>query len=171
MFCLLSFLTIEALFSYRLNKQEKLIVYNVPKHKAIEFVSGNEYFFIGDSLIKKDKQLQNFHIMPSHVLFRLKSERPFSSSSQFIFHNQKVLIIDSTLKIKPAIEKDTLDLLILSSNPRLYINKLNQAFTIRKIILDGSVPQWKAKLWKKDCDSLKIPYHDVTVKGAFVMNL
>ena len=39
------------------------------------------------------------------------------------------------------------------------------------MVFDGSVPAAKLKYWKKDCDSLHIPYHDVSEKGAFVMNL
>ncbi len=46
-----------------------------------------------------------------------------------------------------------------------------QAFSIKQIVMDGSVPQWKAKLWKKDCDSLQIPHYDVSELGAFVMKL
>jgi len=33
------------------------------------------------------------------------------------------------------------------------------------------VPAWKTNYWKRDCDSLQIPWHDVTMKGAFVMKL
>jgi competence protein ComEC len=46
-----------------------------------------------------------------------------------------------------------------------------QSFSIKQIVIDGSVPPWKAKLWKKDCDSLHIPCFDVSEKGAFVMKL
>lgn len=168
---LLGFTIIESFTSHKLSQQKKLIVYNVPKHKAIKLVSGNEYFLIGDSMVKQDKQLQNFHIMPSHVMFRLKSEKEFVCSRQFIFNNQRILLIDSSLKNKTSIKKDTIDLLILSSNPKLYISQLHSNFVIRKIIIDGSVPQWKSRLWKKDCDSLRLSYHDVSEKGAFVMNL
>ena len=44
-------------------------------------------------------------------------------------------------------------------------------FNIKQVVFDGSVPFWKLPYWKKDCDSLHIPYHDVSEKGAFVMNL
>jgi competence protein ComEC len=67
--------------------------------------------------------------------------------------------------------KQNIDLLILSKNPKVYISALAKAFSIHQIVIDGSVPSWKAKLWKKDCDSLHIPCFDVSEKGAFVMNL
>lgn len=169
-FCLLIFMIVESLTDFTLKRQHKLIVYNVPKLKAIELVSGNQFWFIGDSTVKLDKQLQNFHIMPSHNLFRLRKEQTCRISNDFIFQNKRVVLVDSSLTLRPAIKKDCIDLLILSSNPHIYISRLQSTFTIKWIIIDSSVPQWKAKLWKKDCDSLKIPYHDVTEKGAFVMN-
>ncbi|MCW3119864.1 MAG: ComEC family competence protein, partial [Chitinophagaceae bacterium] len=39
------------------------------------------------------------------------------------------------------------------------------------VVFDGSVPSRKAAYWKKDCDSLHIPWYDVNEKGAFVMSL
>jgi competence protein ComEC len=62
------------------------------------------------------------------------------------------------------------DLLVLSGNALLYISSLSNAFVVKKIVIDGSVPRWKAALWKRDCDSPKIPCWDVSEKGAFVMN-
>jgi len=50
------------------------------------------------------------------------------------------------------------------------MNQLVVALDIRQVVFDGSVPIWKINYWKKECDSLHIPYHDVNKKGAFVMN-
>ncbi|HVG15298.1 MAG TPA: hypothetical protein VM935_10060, partial [Chitinophagaceae bacterium] len=63
------------------------------------------------------------------------------------------------------------DVLILSKNPRVYMNNICKAFAVKKVVMDGSVPAWKKKLWKKDCAFLKLPYHDVDESGAFVMKL
>ena len=68
-------------------------------------------------------------------------------------------------------QKDEIDLLILSGNPRIYLSQLSNYYNIRKIIFEPSTPKWKTELWKKDCDSLHIPYHDIKEKGAFVMTL
>ena len=63
------------------------------------------------------------------------------------------------------------DVVILSGNPKLYISHLANALEVKQIVIDGSVPHYKADLWKKDCDSLHLPCHDVSEKGAFVMKL
>ena len=87
------------------------------------------------------------------------------------FADKTILLFDSTLLFKPSPAKQTIDLLIVSKKPRLSISRLTNSFTIKHVVFDGSVPVWRLKYWKKDCDSLHIPYHDVSEKGAFVMNL
>jgi hypothetical protein len=61
--------------------------------------------------------------------------------------------------------------LVISKNPSINISKLATAINIKQIVFDGSVPSWKTVYWKKDCDSLDIPWHDITTQGAFVMKL
>ena len=51
------------------------------------------------------------------------------------------------------------------------MNTLAKSVKIKQVVFDGSVPAWKTQYWKKDCDSLKIPWHDVSTGGAFVMKV
>ncbi len=156
-------------------QQEKIIVYNVPQKQAIDIVSGRKYFFIGDSTLLADDFARNFHLKPSRILHRLA---PADTSAGFIkqenyisYRSKRILLADGSFSYLPAAEKQRIDLLIISKNPRLYMNRLPASFDIRQVVFDGSNPQWKVNYWKKDCDSLGIPYHDVATKGAFVMNL
>jgi competence protein ComEC len=89
----------------------------------------------------------------------------------FEFCNKHISIIDSTQYFTSVQFKQKIDVLILSGNPKLYISNLLKTFEINQIVIDGSVPQRKAKLWKHDCDSLNIHCFDISEKGAFVMNL
>ncbi|HEY0730796.1 MAG TPA: hypothetical protein VGD33_00140, partial [Chitinophagaceae bacterium] len=84
---------------------------------------------------------------------------------------KNILILDTTSIFNSSANPLPLDILILSRNPRLYINEIIKTFSVKQIVADGSVPPWKARLWKKDCDSLRIPFHYVTESGAFIMNL
>jgi competence protein ComEC len=152
--------------------QKKMIVYNVPKYSAIDLISGRTYNFIGDSTLLYDDFIRNFHIQPSRVLNRIAQDQILPiNSKDFEFCNKKIVIIDSTKYFSPLQSKQTIDILILSKNPKLYISNLLKTFSINQIVIDGSVPQWKAKLWEHDCDSLNIHCFNVSEKGAFVMNL
>jgi competence protein ComEC len=152
--------------------QKKLIVYNVPKYTAIDLISGRTYNFIGDSTLLYDDFIRNFHIQPSRVLHRMNQNLALPiNCHDFEFCSKHIAIIDSTQYFVPIQPKQKVDVLILSGNPKLYISNLLKTFEINQIVIDGSVPQWKAKLWKHDCDSLNIHCFDVSEKGAFVMNL
>jgi competence protein ComEC len=175
---LVSLLGLLVLQSYSLiisGLQKKIIVYNVPQHLAIDFVDGRNYLFYGDSDLLADDFAQNFHLKPSRNLNRIepvqKANGIFISDGYAGYYGKKILMTDKTISFRIPENKQDIDLLVISKNPKLYISKLAAAFAIKQVVFDGSVPFWKLPYWKKDCDSLHIPYHDVSEKGAFVMNL
>ncbi len=169
---LLMFIFLRSLSFTEAYNQKQLIVYNVPKHLAIDLIDGIQYNFIGDSDLLYDDFTRNFHVQPSRVLHRIEQDQTIPIfCKEFEFLSKKIVVIDSTMNFIQPTLKQTIDVLILSKNPKLYISNLTKTFFIKQIVVDGSVPAWKASLWKKDCDSLHIPYFDVSEKGAFVMNL
>lgn len=171
---LVAFVALRTVSFFERNNQHKIIVYNVPQHQAIDFVQGRNYQFVGDSALQNDGFLRNFHLKPSRILHRMSfDDLPgfFIQNNYFQFSGKKILLIDDAIKYEPAVAKTEIDLLIFSKNPKVYISKLISALNIRQVVFDGSCPAWKLKYWKRDCDSLGIPYFDVAEKGAFVMSL
>jgi competence protein ComEC len=172
---LLLFTTLRSLSFYRSNQQQKLIVYNVPKYQAIDIIEGRNYFFIGNSELLTNEFVRNFHIKPSRILHRVEPAiqlTNFSSQENFLQYGRKrILRIDRDVVFDTISKKISIDLLLISKNPKLYIPKLCRTFIIRQVVFDGSTSSWKLKYWTNDCDSLHIPYHNVNEKGAFVMNL
>lgn len=171
---LVAFAALRTVSFFESNNQHKIIVYNVPQHQAIDFVQGRNYQFVGDSALQNDGFLRNFHLKPSRILHRMSfDDLPgfFIQNNYFQFSGKKILLIDDAIKYEPAVAKTEIDLLIFSKNPKVYISKLISALNIRQVVFDGSCPAWKLKYWKRDCDSLGIPYFDVAEKGAFVMSL
>lgn len=156
-------------------KQQKLIVYNVPQHRAIDFINGRTYSFAGDSTLLEDDFARNFHLKPSRILHRLPAS-PNATQAKLAdtyisYGTKKIMLIDKTTYFTPTENKPAIDLLIISKNPKLYITKFAAAFSVKQVVADGSVPPWKVKYWKKDCDSLHILFYDVNEKGAFEMEL
>jgi competence protein ComEC len=155
-------------------QQKKIIVYNVPRHCAIDLIDGRHYSFIGDPGVSNDEFTINFHLRPSRIMNRvsISPTQCFYTDNNFVcFGSKKILIIDTSIAFKQVLPKQQIDLVIISGGPRLYLSRVSSAFNIRQVVFDGSVPIWKMKYWKKDCDSLHIPFHDVNEKGAFVMSL
>ncbi|HWR32029.1 MAG TPA: ComEC/Rec2 family competence protein [Chitinophagaceae bacterium] len=172
---LLGFVALRSYSFINSDRQQKIIVYNVPQRRAVDFIDGRNYFFVGDSDLLADDFVRNFHLKPSRILFRIEpsvSSDNFIQSKNYIqFINKKILLLDSSISFQPTDNKPVIDLLVISKNPKLYITKLTAAMSIKQVVFDGSVPSWKSVYWKKDCDSLHIPYYDVTTKGAFVMRV
>jgi competence protein ComEC len=171
----LFFLASRSLSFITAGQQQKIIVYNVPQKQAIDFISGRDYLFYGDSSLLADDFARNFHLKPSRILHRINPAGNIPALIKkeplFQYHSKKILLLDNSTTYEPVEEKQPIDLLVISKNPKLYIGGLLNSFVVRQIVIDGSNSSWKANLWKKDCDSLGIPCHDVATKGAFVMNL
>jgi competence protein ComEC len=168
---ILTFFLLRSVSFHNASQQQKLIVYNVPKHQAIDLVQGRQLNFIGDDVLNQNDFLRNFHVKPSRIIHRVPISAPFNPIKSFSINNKNIVIVDSTHLYNAKPEKEIVDLLILSKNPKVYIIRLNDAFNIKQIVADASVPAWKVKLWKKDADALNIPFYDISEKGAFVMKL
>jgi competence protein ComEC len=156
-------------------RQKKIVVYNVPQKRAIDFINGRHYYFEGDSDLLANDFARNFHLKPSRILHRIREATELNYLTLWenyaTFLNKNFVLIDKTKRYQPAEKKQVIDLLVISKNPRIYMKELAASLDVRQVVFDGSVPAWKSKYWKKDCDSLHIPWHDVTTQGAFVMNL
>ena len=157
------------------NNREQLIVYNVPQKQAIDIINGRKYLFVGDPDLLENDFIRNFHIKPSRIQHRIEPAENFKNYQQqqnlITCNDKRILSINETRFFSPLKEKIRVDLLLVSGNPKLYFIKLVETFSLKQVVFDGSCPAWKINYWKKDCDSLHIPYHDVSEKGAFVMSL
>lgn len=172
---LLGFAALRSYSFVHAEKQQRIIVYNVPRKQAIDFVQGRKYFFLGDTSLLEDDFSRNFHLKPSRILYRTEQTSSFNNlhfSGNYVNCNSKhILLLNKSIAFAPSPQREKIDLLVLSKNPRIYMIQLTASLDIKQVVIDASVPAWKASYWKKDCDSLGIPYHDVTTNGAFVMNL
>jgi competence protein ComEC len=156
------------------DRQEKIIVYNVPQRRAIDFIDGRNYLFVGDSDLVADEFVRNFHLKPARTLYRItpssQLKKLYAYENYINYNGKHILLLDKTVLFTQQSNKPTIDLLVISKNPKIYMSRLAASLEIKQVVFDGSVPAWKKNYWKKDCDSLHIPYHDVNEKGAFAMN-
>lgn len=168
------FIAIDGYENYDRRQQEKMIVYNIPQHNAIDFISGKQYAFVGDTALLNDSYLKNFHLKPSRTLHRITPTGNLADlyiSNPFIhFKGQRILVIDKPFKFETS-AKIPIDVIIISRNPRLYIADLDAVFDCKQYVFDGSNSTWKINQWKKDCERLHLPNYSTSDKGAFVINL
>lgn len=169
---ILAFFAVQFYYQYSTSKQQKLVVYNLSQHTAIDFMLGKRYFFIGDSVLLQDGFLRNFHLKPSRIAHRTyeqpnitpKENRVWTINNKTILHINQSYRYDSTARI-------TADVVIISNNPKLYLNQLQKTINCKLLVFDSSNPEWKLNYWKTDCEKLGIHYFCTSEQGAFVMNL
>lgn len=169
------FFMIRTLSFCEADKQKRLIVYNANRYAAIDVIEGRHYRYYGDVEALASRSVMNYVVAPSRVMHRVTEGQASSphrlSDEAFIVRNKKVVRISRPLQKVTEAELLQADLVVLSGNPRLYISDLVKKVKVSQIVIDGSVPAWKARYWVQDCDSLKIPCHNVATAGAFVMSL
>ena len=173
LFAILSLGFLRGLDQWKAFNQQKIIVYNIPKHSTIDLIKGNYYSSISKEALRPDSLLTAYNINPSRSSFRIFSERKISDSQlkNFIQVNDtKFLLLDSTLKFEPSVPIP-LDFIIVSNGAHFKMSDLIQNFSFGQIIFDASNPAWKIRQWKKECEELHLRFHDVSTQGAFVANI
>ena len=160
----------------RIIHQKKIIVYNIPRHSAIDFIYHSSYRFYGDSILLEKGLLRNFHLRPARVSFQLKSHKDslpglINMGLFWKFGNKTIMIIDSNYKFQPLQNKIPLDMLLIRKSPAIHIRDLLQIVQPAVIVLDGSNSLWKIAQWKKECEHLLLRCHSVPAKGAFILNI
>jgi competence protein ComEC len=159
----------------KLYNQQKMIVYNVPKHRAVDFITNNKYYFFGDAEMMVDGALQNFNLKPSRVLYQMS---PAKDSLQKVegqyslcnFKNKKIIFIDKPVAFAENENAIQLDAIVISKNPKIKITEITKSIKPNIVVLDGSNSLWKITQWKKDCEELHLPYFITGEQGAFVLD-
>jgi competence protein ComEC len=171
---LLAFTLLQSYGEWKIKNQQKVIVYNIPQHQAIDFVKGNQFKFLGDSGISKDQALQNFHIQPARVALQLT--KPLDTFSVYhlppLFYqlgNQKIVLIDRPMQLGSLVSKIDVDMIILSKNAKIVISQLASVFNCEQYVFDASNSLWKIGQWQKECEELHLRSYSVAEKGAFVL--
>jgi competence protein ComEC len=172
---LLLFMTFRLVDVWNARQQKKLIVYNIPKHSAIDIMVGQNCLFKADSALQQNDLLQKFHLQPSRLLHRvINLYTPANTLVERNFYrygNTSFLLIDTPLNFKQALPKMPVDIIIILNNPAISIAQLTDVFTCRQFVFDASNPTWKIAKWQQECDQLGLPAFSVADRGAFVFNL
>ncbi len=172
----LLFVSFRTFNGWQLYHQKKIIVYNIPMHKAVEFIDRKNFYFCGDSDVVNDKLLNKYNITPVHTAFDLK-EKPgplkelFMKNNFYQFYNKKIVMIDTAMNYYPVENKIKASYIIISKNPRIKMADVAQKFDCKNYIFDASNPPWKIEQWKKECEELHLHFYSVSKQGAFVINL
>ena len=149
---------------------------NLPGHSAIDFISGEQYQFRGDSILLQDGMLQNFHLKPGRIFFQLNKMADsipglYCSNMFYQFGNKKIFLISTPVSFSPVINKIDVDIIIISKNPRMDMDAIAKIFNCKLLVFDASNPAWKIKKWVQQCKKLNLQTRSIPEKGALLFDV
>ena len=157
--------------SWKTVHQKKIIVYNIPNRQAIDLIDGPLYAFIGDSSMLQDR-MQQYNLKPCRLTFHASGTFiPYSHDHYYLFYNKIIVLLDSNTLLYAGQSTIHADLIIMSKNTAYSIESVLAIFNCRNFVFDASNSMWKIRQWERECELLHLPNHNVSKKGAYIMNL
>jgi len=152
-----------------INRQQKIIIYNISKYSDIELMNGFATTCYMDSILMNENSfLYSYHLKPAHIEKRAKIIKHFSLCNAIIFNNKRIVVIDRPMKLGLSAHPILVDLLIIAHNPPVSLTQLSTIFSCKQIVIDGSNSMWKTDQMLKENKTLLLPLYITQSKGAFI---
>jgi competence protein ComEC len=159
--------------------QKQLIVYNVPKTSAIDFIGAKANVLLTDSVFAKNESGLLFHVKHNWWELGLNESKIISTNihlenlsiddNYIQFYEKRIVILNKEFNTDNTITNPLkLDYLIISNNTKMSIANIQKMFDAKTIIFDSSNSDYLVNKWKEDCIKLHQSYYSVNDSGAFV---
>lgn len=163
-------------------KQNKIVVYNVQKTTAIDFVHSKQNVLLTDSAFAVNESRLLFHVKHNWWDLGLNKSRIISTDymhsdlmikNKFIqFFEKRIFVLDKPIKFSENNSKKlNLDYLIVSSNAKMSIEEIIEMVRVKMFIFDSSNSEFRIKQWKEECEELNLEYCSTMDNGALEINL
>lgn len=174
--------------------QRKIIIYNIPKFSAINFIDGKDNILLSDIKLTENRNKLMFHLQNNWInngvrnekiirldhlhkkhsisnLYRISNNNFFTKRNYFQFYSSRIAIINNSSQLSQQENKLAVDLLLITKNTKLTITELLKQFTPHQIVIDASNSTYTSKRFKQEAATLDIACWSVLLDGAFIQNL
>ncbi|NCC73777.1 MAG: ComEC family competence protein [Sphingobacteriia bacterium] len=170
--------------------QEKLVIYKINGHSAMDMFFGHKAIALADSSLMTNLSAINFNTEANRIYSGIKQIKflnfnqlcddtkqlygfPLVSfSPHFLMAGQtRIAIIDANFPCLQPEKPLTTDVVILRNNPKINIIQLTTILDAGLMVFDSSNDYFEVKKWKNYCDNHGFSYWDIREKGAFVRDL
>lgn len=147
--------------------QKFFIVYNIPHQHSIDFISGHQYHYYGDTLKYK------IAIIASRKYYMTYNEDSSSTdncsgNAIFNFYGTTIASIENKFINHGTLSVNHIDILLISKNAKVEIEEVYSALRPGIIVFDASNSLWKIEQWKKQCEALHLRYFSIPDSGAYI---
>ncbi|MDQ3046251.1 MAG: competence protein ComEC family protein [Bacteroidota bacterium] len=161
--------------------QKKIVVYNINKTSAIDFIAGRSNVLLTDSTFAKNSKGLQFRVKNNWWDLGLTNNEIVTGNGEKAgliirdhtigFCGKTIIHIKEDFKSSFMIRPLKVDLLIISNNAQVSMQSLLMMFDPGKIVFDSSNSAYKIRKWKMECESAEIESYFVVDRGAFQLNL
>ncbi len=177
---LLAFTLIQSAGEWRAWQQQAIAVYHIPRGTALNLFVGKQALELRTEGVT-EKQLS--YAARQYCWFRRARdvrELPIDGRGEGPgwWYGQGFLQVGET---RLAILREPgrydpsgrlpLDVLLLSHADIADVKSVLEKFDCRQVVIDGSIPFWKARQWKAECEALGLPCHYTGDDGAWIAEL
>ncbi|MGC6432262.1 MAG: ComEC/Rec2 family competence protein [Jejuia sp.] len=148
------------------NPNQQLIVFHKSRYTLIGQVLNNE--------LKVASDFDSITKAKNNIIRDFKVEQHISKitedtiASTYILNDTKLLVVDS-LGIY-VINSFKPDYVLLRQSPKINLNRLINTLQPKQIIADGSNYKSYIEHWEDICKKSKLPFHQTSKKGAFIID-
>lgn len=167
-FFLLAIIVLQFAFIYTdYNKtSNKFIVFHKSRYTLLGNNFNNKILVANDfdSITKSNNKIIKDYVVGNHI----NTIEEENIQSIYQLNNKKILVIDSLgiyniKSFKP-------DYILLRQSPKINLNRLIDSINPKQIIADGSNYKSYIEQWEQICKKRKLPFHQTSKKGAYIIN-
>lgn len=165
--------------------QKKMVVYNIAKTSAFDFIDGKENYFLADSSLTSDESRMLFHIrhhwwdlgLDKNHFFNFSSPGEIKGNNFFRrgdfaqFHGKRIAFINKKFFHKKMNGRMKLDYLVISGSPKITLEKLRESFDFNSIIIDASNTLYITEKLVREAKQNNVECYSVSQNGAFIAEM
>ncbi len=151
---------------------DKVTIYKVNHHTAIDLISSGKSKLITDSILWNDLDKKRFHIWPNelrsgissfvHEPFRIKS----GSLNSFKWNNEKFTVLKTPLNNYSLDKSVKTNYLVVADGFKGSLETVTKNFQFDLLVVDGSLSNYWADRIKNEAVELNINFYSVYHDGA-----
>jgi len=154
---------------------QRIAVYKLPGHSAIDLIDRGQAFFLGDSIAADGQQIR-FHVQPHRLIRGVGMVRDgrrlahsFNGCRLLVWGGKKILLIDDKNFALPA--HVVVDWIIIGNNAVADLNEVSKGVDCSRVILDSSNSFFFASRFLEAAKFHELEVHSVLHQGAFIQTI
>lgn len=164
----------------------QIVVYGINRHTAIDLIAGKSHRVLADTALAKDVYAIDYNLRAYWARKGLKTEVefvPFTENSEkrefFVLKNDLISFSGKLFSIwngkskqnGKSINQQPIDFVIITGNSKPSLSSLQNVYLVKQMIIDLSVPSWRAEEWEKLATDAGIQVFSIRKSGSWILDL